>query len=175
MPHDAGDGRPVPIDPDLAPADPGQPARDHHHVPPSVRHRSTRAKPDVLVAIAAGGALGAPARYEVAQLVHVATGRFPWATFWTNLSGSFALGFFLILVIDRFPPSRHLRPFFATGFLGAFTTFSTLAVETDLLIKDGHAAIGVAYALGSLVAGFTAVWAGIMLARRVPVLPKTAA
>lgn len=124
---------------------------------------------DVLAAIAAGGALGAPARYEVAQLIHVAKDSFPWATFWTNVSGSFVLGFFLILVIERFPPSRYLRPFFATGFLGAYTTFSTFAVETDLLVKDGHAAIGVAYALGSLLAGFAAVWVGILLARVTPV------
>jgi fluoride exporter len=127
--------------------------------------------PDVLAAIAAGGALGAPARYEVAQLIHVGKDSFPWATFWTNISGSFALGFILILVIERFPPTRYLRPFFATGLLGAFTTFSTFAVEADLLIKDGHAAIGVAYAIGSLVAGFAAVWAGILLARLAP-LPE---
>lgn len=123
----------------------------------------------MLAAIAAGGALGAPARYEVTQLIHVATDGFPWATFWTNISGSFALGFMLILVIERFPPTRYLRPFFATGFLGAFTTFSTFVVEADLLIKDGHAAAGIAYAIGSLFAGFAAVWAGILLARLVPV------
>lgn len=123
----------------------------------------------MLAVIAAGGALGAPARYEVAQLVHVAKDSFPWATFWTNIGGSFALGCFLIVVIERFPPSRYLRPFFATGFLGAFTTFSTFAVEVDLLVKDGHAAIGIAYAVASLVAGLAAVSAGILSARLVPV------
>ena len=123
----------------------------------------------MLAAIAAGGALGVPARYEAAQLIHVAKDTFPWATFWTNVSGSLALGFLLILVIERFPPSRYLRPFFATGFLGAFTTFSTFAVETDLLIKDGHAVLGIAYAIGSLLAGLVAVWAGIHLARLVPI------
>jgi CrcB protein len=128
---------------------------------------------DVLAAIAAGGALGAPARYEVAQIIHVAKDTFPWATFWTNVSGSFALGFLLILVIERFPPTRYLRPFFATGFLGAFTTFSTFAVETDLLIKDGHAALGVVYAVGSLIAGFASVWAGILLARLAPIRQRT--
>lgn len=122
----------------------------------------------MLLAIAAGGALGAPARYEVAQIIHVAKDAFPWATFWTNVSGSFVLGFLLIVLIERYPPTRYLRPFFATGFLGAFTTFSTFAVETDLLIKDGHVALGVVYALVSLAAGFAAVWVGMLGARLAP-------
>jgi CrcB protein len=133
--------------------------------------RRARAGAPVLATIALGGALGAPARYGVAQLVHVAPGTFPWATFWTNVSGSFALGAVLALVLERFPPTRYLRPFLATGFLGAYTTYSTFAVETDLLVKDGHAAIGVAYAAASLVAGLFAVWAGIVTARSAP-LPR---
>jgi fluoride exporter len=149
----------VPIDPDLGASDTGEPAP---------RRRPGRARPGVPAAIALGGALGAPARYEVAQLIHVAKDTFPWATFWTNVSGSFALGFFLILLIERFPPTRYLRPFFATGFLGAFTTFSTFAVETDLLIKDGHALLGAAYVVASLTAGFAAVWTGIWCARLAP-------
>ncbi len=169
--HDDGDRRVVPIDPDLAPSDPAAPSLEHRPAQRPARRFSSRAQPDVLAAIAAGGALGALARYEVAQLIHVGTDSFPWATFWTNVSGSLALGFILILVIERFPPTRYVRPFFATGLLGAFTTFSTFAMEVDLLIKDGHAAIGVAYAAGSLIAGFAAVWGGILLARLMP-LPK---
>jgi fluoride exporter len=157
----------LPIDPDLAPADPAEPAVDDHAAKrPIVRTR--RAEPLVLAAIALGGALGAPARYGVAQLIHVAKDSFPWATFWTNISGSFAIGLILALFLERFPPTRYLRPFVATGFLGAYTTYSTFAVETDLLIKDGHAGIAVAYAAASLLAGFLAVWAGIWAIRAVP-------
>ena len=173
VPHDDDGGRLVPIDPDLAPSDPGEPATGRRRVRDPARRRTSRVQLDVLAAIAAGGALGAPARFEVAQIIHVAKDTFPWATFWTNVSGSFVLGFLLILVIERFPPTRYLRPFFATGFLGAFTTFSTFAVETDLLIKDGHALLGVVYALGSLMIGFVAVWAGILLARLAPVRQRT--
>ncbi len=122
----------------------------------------------MLIAVALGGALGAPARYGVAQAIHVASGTFPWATFVTNVSGSFVLGMFMALILERFPPTRYLRPFVATGFLGAYTTYSTFAVETDLLVKQGHAAIGVVYATVSLLTGFAAVWAGIWVARTVP-------
>lgn len=122
----------------------------------------------MLGAIAVGGALGASARYGVAQLVPFGADRFPWATFVTNLSGSFALGLVLGLVLERFPPSRYLRPFVATGFLGAYTTYSTFAVETVLLVRDGHAGLAVAYAGASVVGGFVVAWAGLWTARIVP-------
>jgi len=162
MGEEGGD-RIVPIDPDVSPADPAAPAGSRR------RGGLARIQPDVLVAIAAGGALGAPARYEMTRLIHVTKGTFPWATFWTNVTGSLVLGFFLILVIERFPPSRYLRPFFATGFLGAYTTFSTYMVDTDTLIKDGHGALGVTYLLASALAGFGAVWIGIVGGRLLPV------
>jgi len=162
-------GSNLPIDPDLAPSDPAEPGVDHA----PARHRagrfSRRAQPDVLLAIAFGGALGAPARYGVAQLIQVAPDGYPWATFWTNIVGSFALGILLALILERFPPTRYLRPFIATGFLGAFTTYSTFAVETDLLVKGGRTGIALIYALGSLLAGFLAVWVGIVLARVLPI------
>jgi CrcB protein len=122
----------------------------------------------VVGAIALGGALGAPARYGVAQFVHVSPDTFPWATFWTNISGSFALGVVLALVLERFPPTRFVRPFVATGFLGAYTTYSTFAVETVVLLKDGHPAVAVAYATASLVAGFVAAWVGLLAGRAIP-------
>jgi CrcB protein len=126
---------------------------------------TTRTEPQVIGAIAIGGALGASARYGVAQLVAVSPDSFPWATFWTNITGSFALGVVLALVLERFPPSRYARAFAATGFLGAYTTYSTFAVETDLLVKDGHAVTAMAYVVATLVMGFGAVWLGMWLAR----------
>lgn len=119
----------------------------------------------MLAAIALGGALGAPARYGVTQLVHVAPGRFPWATFWINVSGSFVLGLFLALIVERYPPSRYLRAFVATGFLGAYTTFSTFTVDTVLLAKDGHAGVAAVSAVVSVAAGCAAAWAGVRCGR----------
>ena len=145
------------------------PQRDGVSLAPARPSRTARrAQPSVLCAIALGGALGAPARYGVAQLVHVAPGRFPWATFWTNASGSFALGLLMALVLERFPPSRYLRPFVATGFLGAYTTYSTFAVEADLLVRDGHPGGAATYIAASLLAGLLAAWAGVTAARALP-------
>jgi CrcB protein len=126
----------------------------------------------VLAAIALGGALGAPARYGVARLAPAATGAFPWATFAVNVSGSFALALVLALLLERLGPTRYVRPFLATGFLGAYTTYSTLAVEADLLAKDGHVGIALAYTAASFAAGFLAVWAGMWSARVVPLLRR---
>ncbi len=122
-----------------------------------------RAEPDVLVAIALGGALGTPARYEVSQLIHVAKDTFPWATFVVNLSGAFVLGLFLTL-IERFPPTRYLRAFFAIGFLGSFTTFSTMAVDTVVLVKDHRTVLGIGYLGASVAAGLASCYLGMVLA-----------
>jgi CrcB protein len=156
----------IPIDPDLAPSDPAEPSvRPRPRVP---RRGHGRAQPDVLAAIAVGGMLGASARFKLAEALPTKPGHFPWATFWTNVSGSFLLGFLLVLLLERFPPTRLLRPFCATGILGAFTTMSTYQVETALLVKDGHPATAILYGLGSLAAGLGLAYAGIVTARLTP-------
>lgn len=162
----------IPIDPDLAPSGPAEPTVHPDRYRP--RRRSRRAHPDVLAVIALGGMLGASARYGIAQWLPTAANGFPWATFWTNLSGSFLLGLLLVLLLERFPPTRLVRPFLATGILGAFTTMSTYEVETALLIKNGHAATGLIYGLGSLIAGLALAYAGILAGRLTPARPKEA-
>ena len=122
----------------------------------------------MLAVIALGGMLGAAARYGLAQLLPTTAGRFPWATFVENLAGSFLLGALLVLILERFPPSRYLRPFLATGVLGAFTTMSTYQLETALLIKDGHRLTGAVYACSSLAAGLALAYAGIHAGRLTP-------
>jgi CrcB protein len=158
----ADDDRVLPIDPDLSPAVTGESAL----APP--RRRRGWAQPDVVAVIALGGMLGSTARFKLAEALPTAPGRFPWATFWTNMSGSFILGFLLIVLLERFPPTRYLRPFLATGILGAYTTMSTYMVETAVLIKDGHAATGLLYGFGSLVAGVVLAYAGIVAGRLTP-------
>jgi CrcB protein len=161
----ADDDFAIPIDPDLDPSDPRTPTvADGRR--PLVRRR--RVEPDVLAVIALGGMLGATARFKLVEALPAAPGRFPWATFWANLSGSFLLGFLLIVLLERFPPTRYLRPFLTTGIIGAYTTMSTFAVETAVLIKDGHVSVGLLYCLGSVAAGVILASAGIVAARLTP-------
>jgi len=133
-----------------------------------LKRYESRFDPRVLGAISLGATIGATARYKLATWIKVPPGGFPWATLWTNISGSFLLGLLLIVLTERFPPSRYVRPFAATGVLGAYTTFSTFSVETDVLIKDGHVALAAAYVASSLAAGLAAVWFGIAIGQRVP-------
>lgn len=131
-----------------------------------------RFDPGVIAAVALGAALGGPARYGIAQLIHVSPDTFPWATFWTNVTGALALGVVLGLIVVHRPGGHRLRGFAATGFMGAYTTYSTFAVETDLLVKNGHASIALGYVVASLMAGVIAAMVGVRLAqttaRRLP-------
>jgi CrcB protein len=162
----ADDDQVVPIDPDLDPGDLAEATLTHGGPLPKRRHGRTQ--PDVAGVIALGGMLGATARFKLAESIPTAPGQFPWATFWTNMSGSFVLGFLLIILLERFPPTRYLRPFLTTGILGAYTTMSTYLVEVAVLIKDGHATTGLVYGVGSLVIGLVLAYVGIVAARLTP-------
>ena len=125
-----------------------------------------RSPSSTIAAIAAGGAIGAPARYLVAEAIHATPGTFPVATFLINVTGCVAIGFLAILLTNR---AAHplARPFLVTGFLGAFTTFSTFAVDIDVLGKDGHVATAALYAIASLAVGLAGVVAGMRAGRAV--------
>jgi CrcB protein len=147
-----------------------QTTTERGRVRPTTRHRL---RPATLVAVAAGGALGTAARDGLATRFPVSAGVFPWTTFAINVSGSFVLGALLTFVLDRWPPTRYVRPFVAIGVLGGYTTFSTFSVEADLLFRDGHVAVGLMYVLGSLAAGVAAVYLGIVAGRSGPALRRS--
>jgi CrcB protein len=149
--------------PDASPQLPVDPDR-----PPFVPNvRTVRGRLDIIGVIAAGGALGALGRYGLALALPTRTGQFPWGTFCTNVTGSLILGALLALVAGRYAHSRYLRPFLGTGVIGAYTTFSTYTVEADLLVRDGHALLAIAYVLASLLVGLVAVWLGIQIGNTV--------
>jgi fluoride exporter len=122
--------------------------------------------PRLLAAVAAGGMIGAAARYGVSRLIVVPADGFPWATVVTNLTGAFVLGAFVAVTIERLPPNPYLRPFGATGVLGGYTTFSTFSVEADLLVKDGHVALALVSVVVTLAGGLMAVWLGTVVGYR---------
>jgi len=117
--------------------------------------------------VAAGGALGAIARYGVALLVALFWRRsFPLGTFIVNITGCFLLGLFATVAAERMEIAPLLRLFVATGFVGAYTTFSTFEYETQRLTEIGAAWWGLVNVLTSVVAGYAAVRIGVMIARR---------
>jgi CrcB protein len=129
------------------------------------RPRLRMGDPATIGVIAVGGMLGATARYSIARALPTQPGTFPWATFWTNSTGSLVLGFLLVLIVDRLPTSRYLRPFLATGVLGAYTTMSTFLVEVCLLVDDGHPVTAIVYAAATVAAGVGLAAFGVAAAR----------
>jgi CrcB protein len=118
----------------------------------------------VLGVIALGGGLGALARYGLALAIPGHPGRFPWATFLTNVSGCFLIGVLMVLVAGA---HRLVRPFFGVGVLGGFTTFSTYAVELHGLLRMGDVGVAFAYLAGTLLSALLAVLIGVMATRAV--------
>jgi CrcB protein len=106
-----------------------------------------------LMAVMVGGAAGALARWAI-ELAVPSVGGSPLATLVINVSGAFALGLLGVLLLERLPPTRYLRPLLGIEFLGAYTTFSTMAMEGVRLLDDGRPPAG-----GRLLGGDAAGWA----------------
>jgi fluoride exporter len=118
-----------------------------------------------IAAIAVGGSLGTLARYGVNRALVTPALGFPWSTFAVNVAGSLLLGLIVTLVVERWSPTRFVRPFAAIGFCGGFTTFSTLMVELSQRVQHGRIGIAGLYLVASLLSGLLAVFAGMALAR----------
>jgi CrcB protein len=119
------------------------------------------------LAIMIAGSLGALTRYALQAVIEPRTGDLPWGTFVINISGSFLLGLIFTLTTERINVEPWLRTALTVGFLGAYTTFSTLAFETVRLIDGGQMLAAFLNMAGSAVIGVLAVVAGIGVARMV--------
>jgi CrcB protein len=132
---------------------------------PSAAPALLRDRWDVLLVIAAGGALGSLARWAVGETFPHGDAQVAWGTWLANVSGSFLLGVLMVFVLDVWPPRRYLRPFLGVGVLGGYTTFSTYMLDTRGLLAGGEPAAAFGYLFGTLLTGLLAVWLGVVVAR----------
>ena len=107
--------------------------------------------------VALGGAIGASGRYALSQLLPVAQGTFPWATWWANIIGCICAGLFFA-ASERFVSLQgEWRLFLMVGILGGFTTFSSFSLESFQLIKLGHYGLAFGYIFSSILVGVSAL------------------
>lgn len=123
--------------------------------------------PSILIAVAAGGAVGAIARYSVTAAVPRWLGHgFPWGTVIVNILGSLLMGLLIDIMARRWSAPPEARVFLVTGLLGAFTTFSTFSLDVVTLYERGALAAAAAYVVGSVVVGVLALFVGLWLGRQ---------
>ncbi|KUJ70528.1 hypothetical protein ACZ90_03710 [Streptomyces albus subsp. albus] len=121
----------------------------------------------VVGVVSVGGGLGAAARYGASLLWPTPAGAFPWTTLSVNVVGCAVIGVFMVVISDVWAAHRLVRPFFGTGVLGGFTTFSTYAVDIRRLGTGGHLGSALAYLVLTLLAALAAVTVAAALTRRV--------
>jgi CrcB protein len=119
-----------------------------------------------LLAIAAGGAIGALSRFWVSTSVYQWLGKdFPYGTLVVNLVGSLVMGLLYVLLIERLASAPEVRALLLIGFLGSFTTFSTFSLETLSLLEQAELFKATLNIAVSVVSCLLAAWLGMLLAR----------
>ncbi|MEU0897486.1 fluoride efflux transporter CrcB [Streptomyces massasporeus] len=137
-------------------------------VPATTSHPSPwRAQAPVVAVVSLGGGVGATARYAASLWWPTPPGGFPWTTLGVNIAGCAVIGVFMVVITEIRTAHPLVRPFFGTGVLGGFTTFSTYAVDIHKLIDGGRPGIGLAYLAATPLAALTAVWLAAGTTRRV--------
>jgi CrcB protein len=115
---------------------------------------------------ALGGALGALARWGVAEALPHQDAGWPWATLLVNLTGCLLIGVLTGVLANRSPEPAWARPFLGVGVLGGYTTYSAFAVEVVVLADAGALPAALGYVLASVLGGVLAVAAGVRAVRR---------
>ncbi|HLU59932.1 MAG TPA: CrcB family protein [Pseudonocardia sp.] len=126
----------------------------------------------LLAAIAAGGVLGAEARYGLAVALPHGPADWPWATLVANVSGCLLIGVLMVVVTELVTPHRLLRPFLGVGVLGGYTTFSTATVETLTLLHASGPLAALGYAVVTPVLAVLACGVGVVGTRLVAGRPR---
>lgn len=129
-----------------------------------MRRRVWKRRAQVLAAIAAGGVIGAEARYGLTALAGDQSS-FPWATLVENITGCFLIGVLMVVLLELTAPHRLLRPFLGVGVLGGYTTFSAYAVEVHEMLLDDRLVPVLIYLFSTPVAALLAAWLGTRTTR----------
>ena len=124
--------------------------------------------PQLILAVAAGGALGSVARY----LVGIGSGKllgadFPWGTLIINVTGSFLIGAFVGLFAAKWDLSPAMRAFLTVGICGGYTTFSTFSLDAYYLIERGQTLASFAYVMASVALSVGALIAALQFVRAI--------
>ncbi|MEU4711063.1 CrcB family protein [Nocardia salmonicida] len=133
--------------------------------PDTISPAPLHVRASAISAVAVGGLIGAPARYGLGiAFPHSSSGHWPVTTFAINIVGAFVLGV-LLEALARLGPDagwrQRVRLCMGTGLIGSFTTYSTLAVDTDLLLRARYPWSAITYSLGTVIAGLVATAAGV--------------
>ncbi|MCW5253023.1 MULTISPECIES: fluoride efflux transporter CrcB [unclassified Streptomyces] len=145
----------------------GEPTDPGTGPPPPARRGPGRDQLPVVAVVALGGGAGAAARYAASLLWPVAEHGFPWTTLGVNVTGCAVIGVFMVVITDVRAAHRLVRPFFGTGVLGGFTTFSTYAADFQRLVDGGEARRALAYLAATPLLALAAVWLAVTATRRV--------
>ncbi|MZR31169.1 fluoride efflux transporter CrcB [Sneathiella litorea] len=123
---------------------------------------------NMFLSVAMGGALGACARYGVAQVMLRQLGPgYPYGTLFVNIVGSFLIGVLIEIIALRWSPSPELRVFLVTGFLGGFTTFSAFSLDVALMVQKGETVSAASYVLMSVLLSVAGLFAGLHLIKAI--------
>jgi CrcB protein len=123
---------------------------------------------NMILAVAAGGAIGATGRFLIGRLMFNLMGPgFPWGTLTVNIAGSFLIGLLVELLAVRFNISQEWQAFLVIGILGGFTTFSAFSLEFGLMIEKNQLSAAALYAIGSVLLGLIALFAGIFAGKAI--------
>jgi CrcB protein len=131
----------------------------------SAHRRVAGLRPDVLAVIAAGGVLGAEARYGISALLPHDGDAWPWSTLLINVSGCVLIGALMVVITELLFAHRLVRPFLGVGLLGGYTTFSTATVEALTLMTAGRPGAAIGYLVATPTLAVVGCGAGVVAAR----------